>query len=290
MSNRRALALSTMSRPSTRLLLPKYSATIAPIRLSVVAELQRGEEVRQRVWEADLPQDRPLRCRVGAHQLERGLVHLRQPAGHVGHHREEHQDGGHHHLRQRVGQPEPGVEQRREGDDRDGVGGDASGSSTPRADSQRDVANATATPAVVPIASPPSASMIVDRAAGSEREAAARSVGTERRRDRGRPRQDERPQVERRDDQLPGHDRRPRRRGSRAGSRSRPASGGPSREARTAAARLDDPGAADGRHPTAPSAIVRSDRRHAGQVGLVIRVASARPARSASRTSVTSSK
>ena len=37
MSNFRALALLTISRPSTEFAPPKYSPTIAPIRLSVVA-------------------------------------------------------------------------------------------------------------------------------------------------------------------------------------------------------------------------------------------------------------
>ena len=70
-SKRSALALWTMIRPRTSDAPPKYSPTIAPIRASVVADLEGREEERQRVRDPDLAQDRPLARGIRAHQLER---------------------------------------------------------------------------------------------------------------------------------------------------------------------------------------------------------------------------
>ncbi len=62
--------------------------------------------------------------RVRAHQLDRLRAHGCQPAERVDEHREEAEDGGDRDLRPRAEDPEPRVRDRREGDDRDRVGGD----------------------------------------------------------------------------------------------------------------------------------------------------------------------
>ena len=70
-----------------------------------------------------------------------------ETAGDVGHHREEHEHRGHHHLAQRAERPEPVVHQRRERDDRDGVGRDRQRQERVGAIANRDAMNADTTAA-----------------------------------------------------------------------------------------------------------------------------------------------
>ena len=260
-SNRSALALWTMIRPRTSDAPPKYSPTIAPIRLSVVADLERREEERQRVRDPDLAQDRPLARGVRAHQLERRRLDLDEAAGDVDHDREEDEDRGHHHLRQRVLRPEPVVDQRREGDDRDRVGGDrerqeGAAGGHPAGRRERDQRRRP----IVPIDEPAER---LDRASPGPTAGARtgrRPVLLERGEDRRRLREDERLEVQARRRPAPRRRSRRRRRGAPAGSRA--AADAPRREPPPRGRRRRPRGrarrAAGRAHPTAPSAIVRS--------------------------------
>ena len=114
----------TMTRPRTLRDPPKYSPTIAPMRLSVVATLRAVKKYGRAFGIGPCAGPSHFDRGVRAHQLERGRLDLGQAAGHVDHDREEDEDRHHHHLRQRVEHAEPVVHERREGDDRDRAGPD----------------------------------------------------------------------------------------------------------------------------------------------------------------------
>ena len=116
MSKRSALALVTMIRPRTSDVPAEVLADDrADQAQASLASLRAGEEVRQGVRDrGPCAGPSPRVAAYGAHQLEGRRLDLDEAAGHVGHDREEHEDGRHHHLRQRAEQPEPVVQQRRE--------------------------------------------------------------------------------------------------------------------------------------------------------------------------------
>ena len=144
-------------------------------------DLQRGEDERQRGRDPHAPPDLELAGGVGAHQLDLARARALQPAERVDDHREEAEDRGDRHLRGGESGSNHSFEDRREGDDRDGVRRDrdrherrAERSGSGRRASPR------GSPSAEPIAKPPSASLNVYQPAG---QSSCRSVA-ERRRDR----------------------------------------------------------------------------------------------------------
>ena len=127
--------------------------------------------------------------RVRAHQLDRLGIDGRKPAQRVHEHREEAQHRGDRHLRPRAEEPEPGVRDRRERDDRNRVRGDhvrhqRVAERTPAREDERDDDRR----APLPRTNPPTASLNVIHAPRPEQRRARRP---ERRDDVGEPRQQE---------------------------------------------------------------------------------------------------
>ena len=81
MSNRSALELWTMIRPSTSEDPPKYSATTAPIRLSVVASLSAVKKNGSAFGSRTLRRIVALGRGVRAHELQGSRLHLRRDRG-----------------------------------------------------------------------------------------------------------------------------------------------------------------------------------------------------------------
>ena len=251
----------------------------------MVPTLSAVKKYGKHVRDPDLAQDRRVRRRIGAHQLERRRLDLGQPAGHVDHDREEHEQRDDHHLGQRVEHPEPVVHDRREGDDRDGARPDRERQEQLARGHEAGRQSATTTPAIVPMTSPPRASKRV--ASRRRRSGQRRSPSCRRAPSRsaigggsGKPRIVDVP-----DDELPEHDRSRRRRGSPAGRGEPP---------QPAGARASRPGGLGRDRPAALTRCrlrPRPGRATPGVVGLPAGSSpSAPPRRSASRTAVTSSK
>ena len=114
---------NTSARPSPAWMLPGPSPTMAPTMLAVAVIFMRREQVRQRCRESHLPEDRPSRRGVRAHQLQRPRVGRTEAAQHGDRHREEAQVGGDDHDARHV-VPDEEHDQRGEGDDRDRLAGD----------------------------------------------------------------------------------------------------------------------------------------------------------------------
>ena len=102
----------------------KYSPTTAPIVASVAASRNAVKTYGSAVRHAQLPEHLRLRRGHRAKELQGRRIDIRQPADRVDHDREEAQGRRDHRLGQLLIQPEPVVEQRREGEDRDRAGRD----------------------------------------------------------------------------------------------------------------------------------------------------------------------